>query len=116
MFQSSLRPKAERNSDRFLSYRVRDLFQSSLRPKAERNDSGRGVRGRSIVVSILAPPEGGAQPCWSSTGVPSSVFQSSLRPKAERNNLPCLCLSVYLSFNPRSARRRSAPGGAKISS
>ena len=81
-FQSSLRPKAERNDWRDVVIVPSIVFQSSLRPKAERNRSC--PRRHADVVSILAPPEGGAQRCvrrW----MLLVMFQSSLRPKAERN-------------------------------
>jgi hypothetical protein len=60
------------------------MFQSSLRPKAERNILCIAKLRGDLTVSILAPPEGGAQ------RVPASFMFS------------------FSSFNPRSARRRSA--------
>src|SRR5258707_857252 len=110
MFQSSLRPKAERNIitginhdrsrrvsilappeggaqllERLCLRPVGPLFQSSLRPKAERNALRGAVLRSAQKVSILAPPEGGAQPWAADQYAKIQLFQSSLRPKAERN-------------------------------
>ena len=132
-FQSSLRPKAERNRTFGEGMLGEFMFQSSLRPKAERNTNFAIFLRLTLYVSILAPPEGGAQhvaacaaccPAGVSILAPPEggaqrylhgkrpfldKFQSSLRPKAERNHVSIGPQDHEATrFNPRSARRRSA--------
>ena len=60
------------------------------------------------TVSILAPPEGGAQLSIDTTIYPTVMFQSSLRPKAERNagllSLKLISMLFQSSLRPKAER------------
>src|SRR5258705_55566 len=130
-FQSSLRTKAERNAERERD----ELREKCFNPRSARRRSATTIVWVApflVIVSILAPPEGGAQHLgrcsrhgcrrFQSSLRPKAernlqygegrafwtVFQSSLRPKAERNAHQHRLATLRKRFNPRSARRRSA--------
>ena len=91
-FQSSPGPKAGRNRMTYTSCLGRPLFQSSPGPKAGRNVSIEFGLCELCLVSILARPEGRAQPrSIENPEVGGILFQSSPGPKAGRNT-PILTL------------------------
>ena len=106
-FQSSLRPKAERNAYQ-LEFQVSSDTCFNPRSARRRSATDAAERCRTIcIVSILAPPEGGAQPQWCPRCEAEQCFnpRSARRRSATRLNPE---LHHHDGFNPRSARRRSA--------
>ncbi len=85
-FQSSLPPKEERNP----GHSADPLYRSCFNPRSPRRRSATVARSRNASpchdVSILAPPEGGAQ----------------------RSRVSTFSAQQCHRFNPRSPRRRSA--------